>query len=65
MKEKLSYEEAHQELEEIVNQIEDGEIGIDELSVKIKRASYLLKFCKSKLISTQQDVEEILKDLEE
>lgn len=64
MKENLKYEEAYQELETIVNQIEDGEIGIDELSEKIKRASHLLKFCKSKLISTQQDVEKILKDLE-
>jgi len=61
----MKYEEAFRELETIVNQIEDGETSLDELSEKIKRASQLLKFCKSKLISTQQDVEEILKDLED
>ncbi len=65
MKETMKYEEAFRELETIVNQIEDGETSLDELSEKIKRASQLLKFCKSKLISTQQDVEEILKDLED
>ncbi|MBN2746993.1 MAG: exodeoxyribonuclease VII small subunit [Bacteroidales bacterium] len=61
----MKYEEAFRELETIVNQIEDGEISLDELSEKIKRASHLLNFCKSKLISTQQDVEAILKDLED
>lgn len=65
MKETMKYEEAFRELETIVNQIEDGEISLDELSEKIKRASHLLNFCKSKLISTQQDVEAILKDLED
>lgn len=65
MKETINYEQAYKELELIVNQIEDGEIGIDDLSEKIKRASVLLKFCKSKLISTQQDVEKILEDLED
>lgn len=65
MKENLKYEEAYKELQAIVNQIEDGEIGIDDLSEKIKRASVLLKYCKSKLISTQQDVEKILEELEE
>jgi exodeoxyribonuclease VII small subunit len=65
MKDIQKYEEAYKELESIVNQIEDGEIGIDELSEKIKRASHLLKFCKSKLISTQQDVEKILDELDE
>ncbi|OIP01575.1 MAG: exodeoxyribonuclease VII small subunit [Bacteroidetes bacterium CG2_30_33_31] len=63
MSKERSYEEAIKELEEIVENIEEGEIGIDELASKIKKASTLLKFCKDKLRNTEQDVEEILKEL--
>lgn len=60
----MKYDEAMQELSLIVSEIENGEIGIDELSLKIKRASELLKFCRTKLKSTELDVSEILKELE-
>jgi len=63
MSKERSYEEAIKDLEEIVENIEEGEIGIDELASKIKKASTLLKFCKDKLRNTEQDVEEILKEL--
>jgi len=62
-KEKLSYEEAILELEQIVRDIELGEITVDDLSEKIKRSAVLIKFCKQKLKTTEEDVEEILKDM--
>ncbi len=62
---KLSYTEAFEELQEIVQEIETGEISVDELSVKVKRASELIQICKKKLSSTEEDVNEILKKLEE
>jgi exodeoxyribonuclease VII small subunit len=58
-----NYTEAFQELQEIVNEIEHGEISVDELSQKVKRASQLIKICKTKLTSTEEDVNKILKEL--
>lgn len=64
MAEKINYTEAFDELQEIVSEIEQGEISVDELSEKVKRAAMLIKICKAKLTSTEEDVNKILKDLE-
>jgi len=64
-KEELNYEAAITELEQIVRDIEYGEISVDDLSEKIKRSAVLIKFCKQKLKSTEENVEEILKELAE
>lgn len=65
MSEEIKYTDAFEELQQIVADIEDGEISVDELSVKVKRASELIKVCKTKLTSTEEDVNQILKELEE
>ncbi len=65
MSDKIIYTDAFDELQQIVLDIEDGEISVDELSVKVKRASELIKICKEKLSSTEEDVNLILKELEE
>lgn len=64
-KEVLNYSDAYQELMEIVQDIENGDISVDVLSDKVKRASVLLRFCKEKLKQTEIDVDQILKDLSE
>jgi exodeoxyribonuclease VII small subunit len=65
MNEKIKYQEAFEELQQIVAEIESGEITVDELSEKVKRAARLIKICKEKLTLTAEDVEQILKELEE
>jgi exodeoxyribonuclease VII small subunit len=60
-----NYTEAFEELQEIVAEIENGEITVDELSEKVKRAAILIKICKEKLAATEGDVNKILKELEE
>ena len=65
MSKEIKYTEAFEELQQIVADIEDGEISVDELSLKVKRASELIKICKTKLTSTEEDVNQILKELEE
>ena len=64
MSEKINYTEAFEELQRIVSEIELGEISVDELSEKVKRASVLIKVCKSKLTTTEEDVNKILKELD-
>lgn len=64
MNEKINYTEAFEELQQIVSEIEEGEISVDELSEKVKRAAQLIKICKSKLATTEEDVNKILKELD-
>lgn len=64
MSEKVNYTEAFKELQTIVSEIEQGEISVDELSEKVKRAAQLIKICKTKLTTTEEDVNKILKELD-
>lgn len=65
MSEEISYTEAHRELQEIVSEMENSEINIDMLDVKIKRASELLRICKDKLFKTEKNVQEILEEIKD
>jgi exodeoxyribonuclease VII small subunit len=65
MEKNISYTEAISELEAIVTEIEQGEITIDTLSQKVKRASELIRICKNKLTSTEEDVSKILGEIKE
>ena len=64
MSDSLNYTEAFEELQTIVLEIEQGEISVDELSEKVKRAALLIKICKTKLTTTEEDVNKILKELD-
>ncbi len=61
----MNYESAFKELQGIVSEIELGQITVDILSQKVKRAAELIASCKTKLSSTEEDVNKILKELEE
>ncbi len=62
---KISYNEAMTEIEEILEKIENEELDVDELAEKVKRVSVLLKTCKDKLHKTNQQVEQVLKEMED
>ena len=59
-----TYVQAFEELQQIVSEIEEGQISVDELSEKVKRAAQLISICKTKLSTTEEDVNRILKDLD-
>ncbi|MDT0649188.1 exodeoxyribonuclease VII small subunit [Autumnicola edwardsiae] len=63
MTENIDYTSANAELQEIVSEMENSEISIDELDIKIKRASELLKICKDKLFKTEKNVQEVLEEI--
>jgi exodeoxyribonuclease VII small subunit len=65
MSESINYSDAFAELQKIVGEIEEGEISVDELSEKVKRAAFLIRICKAKLTTTEEDVNKILKALDE
>ena len=60
----MQYNEALEELKTLVSHIERGDISVDALSEKVKRATELLKICQAKLSQTEEDVSAILKELE-
>ena len=62
---KITYKEAVTEIEEILKNIENEEYDVDELTEKVKRVSVLLKSCKDKLTKTNEQVEQILREIEE
>lgn len=64
MSKQMDYLEAFKELQQIVSDIEEGEITVDELSAKVKRASELIRICRKKLTTTENDVKQILEELE-
>ena len=64
MEKKNTYEEAYEELQNIVKEIESGTISVDVLGHKVKRAGELIRFCKEKLFKTEKEVNEILKEMD-
>ena len=59
-----NYTAAFEELQLIVHEMEEGEISVDVLANKVKRAAELIQICKNKLHTTEEDVQKILKELE-
>ncbi|HOO83856.1 MAG TPA: exodeoxyribonuclease VII small subunit [Prolixibacteraceae bacterium] len=61
---KQSYRESIEEIENILASIENDELDVDDLAEKVKRVTGLLKYCKDKLYKTQEEVENVLKEME-
>ena len=59
----FTYIDAFNELQQIVSEIELGEVNVDELGKKILRASQLIAVCKAKLTASEQEVNQILSKL--
>lgn len=59
----LTYEEALQELQDILGRMQSNELGIDSLTENIQRASLLLDFCQGKLQKTEAEVQAVLERL--
>lgn len=62
--ENMTYESAYKELKEIMYSLESESTKIDEIEIKLKRATELLDFCKSKLNDVEVNVDELLKRLD-
>ncbi len=58
MPEKITFDKAYAEIEEIVQQIENEAIPLDLLADKVKKAKELIAFCNEKL----RNIEAELKD---
>ncbi len=56
MPKKVSYSEAKEQLDQIINELENDQITIDDLTEKVKKAKQLIELCKQKLRNTQEEL---------
>lgn len=56
---KLTYEEAFNQLNEILELLQKNEVGIDSLAEKVKKAAELVAFCQQKLRDTEIEIAKI------
>ena len=55
----IKYEAALAEIQSIVSKMENDELDVDQMSVQLKRAQELIKFCKDKLTKTDEEIKKI------
>ena len=60
MEKELKYEAAMAELQSIVRKMENDDLDIDQMSDQLKRAQELIKLCKDKLTTTDEEIKKIL-----
>lgn len=60
--EKMTYSESVKRLEEIISEIESGEMELDQLTDKLKEANQLIAKCQKKLTQTEEEVKKILQN---
>ena len=60
---KMTYSEAIAELEKIVAEMQSENCSIDNLSAYTSRSLELLKVCKAKLLTTDEEMKKILAEL--
>lgn len=58
----LTYEAAMERLEKVARELENGDVAIDQLAVKLKEAQQLLQFCKDKLTKADEEVRKLLEE---
>ncbi len=55
-----SYTAASEELQQIVQELQEGTVTIDELSMQVERAQKLIQYCRDKLRQTESQINESL-----
>ena len=64
-KKSLTYEQAMQRLEEIVQGFEQNTLELDQLTAQLAEAQELIKLCNNKLQQVETDVKKLLNDEQE
>lgn len=62
---KITYSDAFEELKVLILDLEQGEITVDELAAKVKRAAVLIELCKKKLTATEEEVNKVIASMED
>lgn len=62
-KKEFSFNQAVNEIEKILRNIETGDLDVDKLAAEVKRASELIRECQKKLRSTEEEINNIFREL--
>jgi exodeoxyribonuclease VII small subunit len=58
----LTYKDALQRLQQIVEHLQEGEVDVDALARQVEEATLLMRFCREKLRGAESRVNELLND---
>lgn len=58
--EKFNYSDSIKRLEKIIEQIDSGELEIDQLGDKLKEVNHLIEKCQEKLTKVDDEVKKIM-----
>ena len=60
---RMTYEKAYAELEQIMQELQEDRISVDDLSAKVKRAAELISHCSDTLRRTEEEVNKVVKKM--
>lgn len=63
MKKELTYNEAFSILEDLIEELEEGDIQLDKLSAKVNEANELIAICETKLRKIEMEVKDASKNV--
>jgi len=63
-KKAIKYNEAVNELNTILEDLESERVDVDELTVRVKKAVELIKLCREKIEETELEVRKIVKEFD-
>lgn len=64
MADELSYRDALDELESILSAIEEEQVDVDDLAVKVRRSAELIRLCRERIEAASVAVEAIVEEMD-
>lgn len=64
-KKNIKYQQAVQELDDILGSLQDDTVDVDKVSARVKRAIELIKVCKQKIRKTEVEVKDMVEQFQE
>ena len=61
----ISYNEAYEELQTILEDIKERNVDVDKLAAKVKRARELINLCEERIKKAEMEIEEIVRSSSE
>ena len=61
-KNKTDYDKAIEKLEDLVNRIQRGDMGLEEMRGEVKSALELIRQCRTKLREIEADLDSLLEE---
>ncbi len=62
-KKDLSFAEARQRLDELLDEVEADTSDVDELAARVREAAELIRFCRDRLAAARLQVTQVVADL--